>query len=84
MADEAALLEKAGTLGEHIFSIEGKKAFLKFFLQIDFVGEFIILYNVFSMWILTYRLYIKNGIGQARKIYKIHEYIISKKNVRDQ
>lgn len=30
VADEAALLEKAGTLGEHIFSIEGKNAGFSF------------------------------------------------------
>lgn len=39
VADEAALLEKAGTLGEHIFSIEGKKGFHKCLLQILFVGK---------------------------------------------
>lgn len=44
VADEAALLEKAGTLGEQIFSIEGKKAALSFKCQ--FFGEFVTLYNL--------------------------------------
>lgn len=30
VSDEAALLEKAGTIGEHIFSIEGKDSWQQF------------------------------------------------------
>lgn len=33
VSDEAALLEKAGTIGEHIFSIEGKRTPLYGFLS---------------------------------------------------
>lgn len=47
VSDEAALLEKAGTLGEQIFSIEGKRtpSFKNFFQEFFYFIAYFIAYS---------------------------------------
>lgn len=72
VSDEAALLEKAGTLGEQIFSIEGKRTSFKNFFQ-----EFLILllYSC-SVNVNLYTLYEKNSYESVRKIDNMSELFI--------
>lgn len=82
MSDEAALLEKAGTIGEQIFSIEGKSIpSLKNFLSMTFFKNSWF-YNhllVLLMLIKMYTLYEKKFYKSVRKIGKKHEKVFYKR-----
>lgn len=61
VSDEAALLEKAGTLGEQIFSIEGKRtpSFKNFFREF-----LILLLYIYSNNVNLYTLYERTLMNQ--------------------
>lgn len=70
VSDEAALLEKAGTIGEQIFSIEGKRISSFQHLFQEFL---ILLPPIFSINVNLYALYEKNSYKSVRKIGRERE-----------